>query len=56
MDWEKRFESGRFGAGKINVAGKSRVIVEIMDQVVLMAHMTIKRPVNAPVIIPLGIT
>ena len=27
-----------------------------MDQVVLIAHMTIKRPVNPPVIIPLGIT
>jgi len=53
---EKRCDPRRLGIGKINVTSKSRVIVEIMDQVVLMAHMTIKRPVNAPVIIPLGIT
>jgi len=56
VDWKKRFDPRRLGIGKINVTCKSRVIVEIMDQVVLMAHMTIKRPVNAPVIIPLGIT
>ena len=29
MDWEKRFEARRFGAGKINVARESRVIVRI---------------------------
>ncbi len=29
MDWEKRFEARRFGAGKINVARKSWVIVRI---------------------------
>src|SRR6266850_5348013 len=29
MDWEKRFEARRFGAGKIKVARKSWVIVSI---------------------------
>ena len=29
MDWEKRFEARRFGAGKIKIAGQSRVIVRI---------------------------
>ena len=43
-EWKKRFDPRRLGIGKINVTCKSRVIVEIMDQVVLIAHMTIKRP------------
>jgi hypothetical protein len=29
VDWEKCFEARRFGAGKINVTGKPRVIVRI---------------------------
>jgi hypothetical protein len=29
VNWKKRFESGRFGAGAINVPGKSRVIVGV---------------------------
>jgi len=34
MDWKKRFEARRFGAGKIKIAGQSRVIVRIRLPVV----------------------
>src|SRR5262245_4989530 len=46
-DWEERFKIGRFGAGKINVPGKSRVIFRIRLPAIDSRHTPCRRSENA---------